>query len=206
MFANHQPLIARFAGTPDGLAKVLQLAILTAHAPFQRAVSDMEAVERGERDSLSVLFGWKFRAVSEVREHRETIFRHCREIIYHSNCTRELDDDLLAYVATLHGLGFAKAGFAVQMAFGRSGCLDTHILKRFGVPTGTARARYSEAKRPTTWRAKVKRYNDAVDTLGGSAGLWDTWCEHMAQIHPKAFESAHKVSELHCIALGIPLT
>ncbi len=54
MFSTHQPIIGRYARqNPDNMARVLQFAMLSAHAPFHSMVAAMDTAERGG-DGMSV--------------------------------------------------------------------------------------------------------------------------------------------------------
>lgn len=204
MFAEHQPIIQAWADqSPDNLARVLQLAIITARQPFINAPADMETAMRGERDATSVLFSWKARSFAEIWADRASIFWNCHEILYHAEDTRDAENALLAYVASIHGLGFAKAGFSIQMAFGLSGCLDTHNLFRLGVKPSVCRPRNERDYKLGTMYARVDLYNSLVHKAGGTEKLWNDWCAYVAKRQPKLYRDAEHVSSLHLIALGL---
>lgn len=211
MYAKHATAIQAWAGkSPDNLARVIQLAIVSAHAPFYRIASDMaDAVDGGEESQRAVLFGWKHKAFHDVWDERDAIAWNLVDILDLSRGNffaevPETANQALAYLAGFHGLGFAKAGFALQMALGFSGCLDVHNLRKAGCNPGVIRSRTKE--RPTSRATQLKRanaYNAICYAMGGPSGLWDAWCNDMASRDPRRWHDANQVSALHCEALGI---
>lgn len=203
MYATHARRIQAWANeNPDNLARVIQLAIVSAHAPFHRLVTDMRIAE-DPNEALAVLFGWKARAYHEAWETRETIAEACAGAM-DAATPREAADNVLGVLARQHGLGFAKAGFVAQMAYGVSGCLDTHNLQRWGIKPYLIRSRIKE--RPMTeagYLTRVAMYNEVVYSHGGPETLWDSWCKYVAIRYPNRYKNAYHVSSLHCEALGL---
>ena len=205
MYRDHQPRIARLAQTADGLARVLQFAALSAHTPFDRAVSAMQGILDGHDEfDRGALYGHKHTALAGLWEQRGAIAWNLRDLFDGAPSRREAADDALAYLAGLPGLGFAKGGFALQMALGVSGCLDAHNLRDHGISPYVARGRLGERPvRLRTLRRRVALYNATVRRLGGTAALWDSWCAGMTRRYPDTYRNADHVSALHCEALGI---
>ena len=214
MYARDAITIQTWANkSPDNLARVIQLAIVSAHAPFHRIVTDMaDAVDGSEEAQRAVLFGWKHRAFHDVWAEREAIAWNLADIRDLAGATRLPDvawrkaaaDHALAYLGGFHGLGYAKAGFALQMGLGLSGCLDVHNLRKAGCNPYIIRSRVKErVTSRTTHLRRASEYNRVVETMGGTAGLWDAWCRDMAERNPKRWDTAEQVSALHCEALGI---
>lgn len=207
MYSTHQPIIQDWAmSSADNLARVLQFACLSARVPFRRAVNALDMAERGGEDAMAVLFGHRSRAYIETWAKRDAIYFDLQDIALDEmgRGDETTHAEMLLYVASLTGFGFAKAGFALQMAYGISGCLDTHNLTRFGLDPYIARGRVNERPcKRETMLARAKLYNATCAKLGGTGGLWDTWCEYMATKYPKTFRNAEHVSHLHLVALNI---
>jgi hypothetical protein len=109
---------------------------------------------------------------------------------------------LLEYLCDLPGFGPAKAGFVCQLVYGVAGCIDTHNLARFDIPT----RRFDNYKQIKTIKSKRKRielYLKTCRDAGGCAKLWDGWCEYVAARQPNTYRDAQHVSELHIEALGL---
>lgn len=210
MYATHAVAIQRWASkSPDNLARVIQLAIVSAHAPFSRIVSDMaDAVEGGEEAKRAVLFGWKHKAFHDIWDAREAIAWNIADIVdlapwKRANPHHQTDDYALAYLGGFHGLGFAKAGFALQMTLGLSGCLDVHNLRKSGHSVNVTRSHKDAVKKRETMLRRASAYNAICYSMGGPAGLWDAWCADMASRDPRRWRDAYHVSSLHCEALGV---
>jgi hypothetical protein len=194
MFRLHQKAIAAHAETAEGFRRVVRFVHLTIQEPLDRAPAFMRACERGDKRCL---WGWKASADAWWSENYAEAFEACRGFAAVGDV-----DSLVAYLSQCPGLGFAKGGFVAQLAFGVSGCIDSHNLERFGIDPKIVAPR--KVKRFETARKHAARYNAAVATLGGTEALWDSWCEFVAARpgYGKAL-GAFGVSALHCAALGI---
>ncbi len=203
MYQRDQKIISEYAlRNPDNFARVLQFVILTARVRLANVPADFDTAERGGQDAMGVLFGWKFQAYTEAWINRETHFTYCQEALRHTDNERELTTELIEYFAGQYGFGPAKAGFVVQLIFGLGGCLDSHNLRRFNIPTRTFDS-YRQLKTAKARRRKIARYVELVYNLGGPEVLWDTWCHYVADRQPSLYRSATHVSSLHCEALGL---
>lgn len=205
MFSDHQPLIARFAqSSPEGLARVIQFALLSARVPFYNMPSDLESARLGDRGTL---YGHKGPGYNLAWVNRTEAYWHCMDIAYHAPDKEALSNGLVQYLASLPGLGIVKAGFAAQMAFGVSGCLDTWNVKRLGTCSKSVRnwQNYNQ-KSPSVRRRYVADYNRLIESAGGTQALWDTWCHILAEKYPKRYSSADDVSAIHLSILEQPLT
>lgn len=200
MFLEHQPKIQAFARrSPDNMAKVLTLAMLSARWPFWRVPEAMaDVAKRGHK--AEALFGWKHVAWRHLMKHRDAIYEDMEGLYRGAYAEAEAEKMLTLYMAQLPGFGFVKGGFVVQMAYGLSGCLDQWNLERFGYKATEFRARYAKAGRR---EFHVKRYLEAIHEAGGPAALWDGWCQFMADNEPLIYGSAERVSKLHLKALGL---
>lgn len=203
MYAQHQPIISAHARSgPEGWARVVRFAMATARRPLYKIAEDYAAIERKEdhADTDSGLTAARLEAWFALWDMRRAGYWNCEDIMRAGG--PRAPDYLVGYLATLPGLGLAKAGFAAQMIYGVSGCLDTHNLSRFGLGVYT----FSHFKRRRTVRARLAfatRYNGAVRDAGGTAALWDTWCEFIAARRPLIYLNADVVSGLHVAALGL---
>lgn len=203
MFATHQARIETYARqSPDNLARVIQFVILTVRQPLSRIPGDMEIVDRGGDEAMSILFGWKNAALLQVWAERERTHSYCEHIVESDASDRSKSAALLEHLGGLHGFGLAKAGFVVQLAYGLAGCLDTHNLTRFGLPKRAFRD-FKLLKSSAARRHAIARYLTACEDAGGCAALWDSWCEYVAAQYPTIYPSAWEVSALHCRALGL---
>ena len=201
MYAQHQPIISTWARShPNNLARVLQFCIISQRQRFYNVPALMDDAERPPEDGSSALWGFKVRAYSEAWEGREEIHWHCEEIMNWPGVDQP--SNLLNYLASQYGLNLAKAGFACQLAYGVSGCLDIVNVERLGLPKRLF-PNHGQLKTPTARWKRVRKYNALVTEAGGTERLWDDWCIAMTARYPAAFLSADKVSALHLKCLGV---
>jgi hypothetical protein len=185
------------------MAQVLQFVILTVRQPLEGITEQMESVNQ-EGAGSHFLWGWKRDAFANIDEHQDTIYRDAMAIWSGYIEPAAIEKELLRYFADLPGFGLAKAGFVIQLCFGLSGCIDSHNLARFNISyEDIAASRFKRAKTPKTRNRLLDLYCELVHQCGGTAALWDGWCEYVAGQRPAAFTGgAHEVSALHCEAIG----
>lgn len=201
MFAEHQPLVAKHAQASDAGFYSLGLFVLaTVRVPLARAARDCAAIVAGDTTPdrcPGTFFGYKLRAAAEWRDTapglRAEMLAAWREGAGAAELTLR--------ASAVRGLGLAKGGFLVQLAFGASGCLDTHNLARWGLDARRFRVDGASAR---TREQRVRDYCETVDRCGGTAVLWDAWCDYVAAQNPGLYECGDHVSALHPRALGIP--
>jgi hypothetical protein len=206
MFAEHQPIIEKFAKkNEDNFFQVLQFVLLTIQQPLWRLPSMMkDANENGLqcRDLWGVKAdGWRFAKANKV-----LIYENAMAIDHAYPDPEAASRELLIYFASLPGLGLVKGGFLAQLAFGLCGCLDTHNVLRFNLtPSQVKASAFKGLKTVAGKQHKVDMYLELCEELGGVAGLWDSWCAH---VHSKSrfgyyYRDAHHVSMIHCEAFGL---
>ncbi len=206
MFASDQPKISAYArASAENMARVYQFVVLTVQTPLARVVNgDIDLAAEGGPDAMGVLYGWKLNAYATAWADREEIYHNLEDMWCHRESDRSAADRMLVYLSSFPGLGFAKAGFVLQLAYGVSGCLDTHNLTRFGIPANYYSKRHFN-KKPQSRLVWARRYNDHIEQLGGTAKLWDTWCEYVANSsrYRQWYDDARHVSRMHCAAFGL---
>lgn len=217
MYKRDQAKISKFArANPDNFGLTLSFVIVTIRNRLFNVPADMETLkEPDSADALSgVLYGFKMDSIIQIEREKESLYEQAELINYFAESDREKAERLLALFATIHGLGLVKSGFAAQCIYGVSACLDSHNIKRFGLNPNILRSsRYKLAKTLKTRSRKISDYQDTVERLGNTESLWDSWCNHLAQVDDKTgfkmnrnespYKSADHVSALHCISLGI---
>lgn len=202
MFETHNPRIRAFAQTSaEALAHVGLFVLATIQNPIERAAEDAARIARGEAEPRTLsrsFFGFKLRAAYALMREREALFDDAMTI--------GASDPLALTLrfSRLEGFALVKAGFFAQLAFGVSGCLDSHNLARFGLDVRAFRIRPpSEKTGARAERTRAKRcakYLSTIERCGGTAALWDSWCEYVASLRG---DSAENVSALHVEAMGI---
>jgi hypothetical protein len=196
MFAKHQPQISAFARrSPDNFRRVVVFALCTIRMPFRTAASDV-ALACDNKPCRSI-FGAKIAGLASIDEPH-WLYEQCERAWA---CSDHVEDELVHIFQSAPSLGPAKAGFCTQMIYGVSGCLDTHNLVRFGLNPREFRGAEGKYK-PATVCAKISAYNDVCRKLGGTAYLWDSWCEYVAERGTAGTYSAEAISALHLAPLN----
>ena len=217
MFSTHQKTISQFARkNPDNMAKVLSFVIVTIRNRLFNCPADMETLEfaPNQEELAAVLYGFKADAIAQIDREKDSLFWQGEEIFFHAESDREAAKGLLNLFTSIHGFGLAKAGFACQLIYGVSACLDSHNLERFGInPNSIRSSTFKNIRRISTREKWIDRYCDFVATCGGTESLWDSWCTYVFNRpddtglkmngNVKAYKSAEHVSAIHCHALGL---
>lgn len=208
MYNTHQPMIGRWArDDSENLRDVMQFVILTVQQNLRVAVGNLHALrsenENEQTAAQRFLYGWKNEAYLHVEENHEAIHAHLENLWASSGNPNVVEDRMLEYIASLKGFGLVKAGFVLQIAYGISGCLDTHNVRRFGLNPNLLSAARAKAKTAKARARSVKRYRKMVVQLGGTEGLWNSWCAYVAERQPTRYQSAEQVSALHAHAFEL---
>jgi hypothetical protein len=203
MFADHQPLIAASAKrSPAHLGDVLYFVLGSIREPIKRMPLIMASLRELGGNS-PFLWGYKREAYTYIAANLEGIYADTMEMLAIADPERR-EREALAYFAMLPGFGIAKGGFVVQLVFGQAGCIDTNNVNRFNVLAEDRKRepswlRADEFKRRPRQRANyLDAYLSAVANMGGTADLWDTWCEFVAE---RDFADAEDISALHLLAI-----
>ncbi len=218
MFANHQQRISKYARqNPENMARVLKFVILTIRNRMFNLPADMETLDSGgetAEEINSILYGFKLDSINQIDAEAGALYWQAEEIVFHATSEREAAEGLLNLFTSVKGLGLAKAGFAAQLIYGVSACLDSHNLERFKInPNSIKSSTFKNAKTHKTRAKYIARYCDYVEKCGGTESLWDSWCAYVYE-RPDAvgfkmngnksvYESAEHVSALHCESLGL---
>jgi len=196
MFSTHQPPIMAFAReNADHMAAVGAFVIHTARVPLARAVTDFQ--KWWSNGDTSALWDWKHEAVREMWRDRQARFERL-EMLQHDR------DAMLHEVAHWTGFGLEKGGFLLQLAYGMSGCLDTHNKRRLSIPERKFDAwRFTRARTMATRMRLVSEYHETVDACGGTAVLWDEWCVFIFERSPNEWRDSDQVSAWHALAFDV---
>lgn len=205
MFARHQPIIAAYArSSPDALARVQTFVYLTVQQPLFMVPRAMKDVDREGIES-KFLWGWKRDAYSYIHAHKEAVHRDMLSYYFEGNADPVRQErELLAYGATLPGMGLVKAGFMAQLCFGVAGCIDSNNVHRFQLGREQwLRADSYKAVGPKTKARYLDQYQSMLAVAGGCEALWDDWCIFVHSRGRGNYNSAEHVSQLHVEALGL---
>lgn len=101
-------------------------------------------------------------------------------------------------------LGLAKSAFFLQLLGWEIGCLDSHNLKRLGLPERAFEIHKLSFK---ARRARILEYVRICQSIGAET-LWNDWCRFVAGNRANKFlNTGEKVSRWHFTCIGnSPLT
>jgi hypothetical protein len=202
MFDTHQKTIGEFArANPENMFRVITFV----HATVQQSLNTVPAIMRDtkQRGAKSIhLWGWKRGAFEFFETNRADVYRQAMAIYDNYPDPDTAAHELLKYFAALPGLGMVKGGFVIQLCFGLSGCIDRHNLARFSIPEAQfAAGRFKGAKTNATRNKLVANYHATVARCGGTAALWNDWCDYVAAKNTAIYANGEAVSALHVSAI-----
>lgn len=189
MYARDARLIQRYAqSSPEALQDVVTFVLVSIRNPIEKLPDFCDDVRRRGKASR-YLWGSK-------RSGFEYWDRNASRLYREAQALHAADDTLglLLLFRTVPGLDLPKAGFCLQLAYGRAGCLDSHNLARFGLKASSFRT--SGKLSEEAIRRKALHYLDVIERLGGCAALWDSWCAYVASRRPATFAQTDILSDL----------
>tara|TARA_X000001316_G_C922213_1_gene37146 strand:- start:289 stop:942 length:654 start_codon:yes stop_codon:yes gene_type:complete len=177
---------------------------LSAQQPFHTMAVQMQDVRDNGADS-KFLWGWKRDMYDYLQVHGEQLYDKLMEIKttkYGKHGVLERDKQMMFELTKVPGLGVVKAGFVMQLMFGRVGCVDVHNLKRLRSVKLTDLS-FPKSLRDETKLKKIENYVQICKGNNSSEKLWNKWCEVLTykQCNRGRFKSGFDVSMFHLTAL-----
>lgn len=207
MFATHQPIIGAYGrDNPDNMAEVLTFVLCTIQQGLHTVPMAMKDIRKVGIQSR-FLWGFKNSAYAEMQKNKALIYEHSMNLYYGHANPAHAERELLYFFSHIEGMGLAKGGFAVQLLFGLSGCLDSHNITRLGYdPRQFKASSYKSVKDARKKAQYLDVYIDLCNIAGGTAQLWDDWCNYVYTKHPIFYRSGEYVSEMHAKVFNLTLT
>jgi len=183
MFNTDQAHIGEYArASAENTARVVEFVLTSIQRHFQyvkpimlreKTVAKMPNIQKG--------IDWAY-------EHADKLYAAC----FTPGLTSA---ERLILLTACPGLGLPKAGFVLQLCTGAVGCMDVHNLRRFGLKAST----FSTSSKTSAQllHKKAQLYVDTCERMGGSAYLWDSWCQLIADKYPRVWRDAEHVSNEH---------
>lgn len=209
MFKDHNPIINRWSQRNfSNFKDTVMFVVLSVKTPFHTLEKQMEDYRiRGldskyvwgfKKDTLVWLNANGYELYQKLMELKDAKFGIGRGLADNT----ERDRRMMALLVEVPGLGLAKAGFVMQMVFGRVGCIDIHNLRRLR----TVSVKDVQFTKMATDKTKLKKINNYVSICkhnNSTQRLWDQWCEQLTQkqCNKGRFDSGHDVSRYHVTAL-----
>lgn len=250
-FQQHTQAIREYANkSPDNFAQVLLFAPLTANTSFSWMVEAFPALikflqtktKTSQEEVAAFIAGspkhvqstlaaivdkggvkpggvdaWKSKMIAKVWNDRVSLKSKADEL----NAKGDMAG-LLSLLGQYPGMKPVKAGFVVQMLYGKVGCLDTHnidmyraLAQKMGYKkiasalTNKEVTKWSKGKSGEVNPKIVQAYLDLLkrmeDDMGvGTQELWDLWVDIVAQLYHKGsiLRDEKPYSQEHGVALN----
>jgi hypothetical protein len=199
MYKTHNKRINTYAlKSPENMANVVLMVSQSIQQVWAGVGKQMQDIEANGLDSAFLKNQTKRKLYIELHQRKRELW-----LALHDYRKGRIDlPDLLCLFQSIHGLGFVKAGFVLQLCTGEVGCLDIHNLRMYGVKATDFLV--SATATTATKRRKAELYIATCEKLGGSESLWDVWCEALSSNNRcgHLYTSKHHVSRLHCDFVG----
>lgn len=197
MYRQDCPKIAAHAlAAPDGLVDVIAFVLSTIQTPLSRVGHCMAEI-REHGAAAPALWGSKRSGYTYACEHKQVLHAAIVEASRVGDVVAAID-----ILTCIPSLGVVKAAFVAQLCGLDAACLDSHNLRRLGLPETALK--FPKTCKPETRRAKIANYVEMCRNTGGCEYWWDSWCAHVAgNKMNKALDTAEKVSAYHVECFGL---
>lgn len=196
MYRQDMPKLRDHAlASPKGLTDLIVFVLLTIQQPFHRMAEQFEDV-RTKGASSRYLFGGKRAGYEYAHDHAAVIFAAVTKAVEVRDTVGCID-----VLTNVPGLGIVKAAFVAQCIGLGVACLDTHNLRRLGLPETALR--FPKKLLPASRRGRIERYVALCKDTGGASYWWNSWCKFVAGRRNSPLKTAKDVSAFHVLALGL---
>ena len=193
--------------SPIGMQDGIMFVVLSIKTPFHTMKTQMQDYKENGLDSKYV-WGFKKDTLQYLLNHSGELYDDLMELWMTPK--KELggtadskDAAMMMRLLEVPGLGMVKAGFVMQMMFGRVGCMDVHNTRRFYKidikDVQVSKGLKSDAKK----FQKIVGYVQLCKNNRSTSKLWDSWCEQLVYkpCNRGRFDTGNDVSQFHLQAL-----
>jgi hypothetical protein len=177
----------------------IMFVVLSIKTPFHTMSKQMQDYRKYGLSSKYV-WGFKKQTLEYLLENRSDLYRRLMAAYRIDMSKNARDRWMMEMLTQVPGLGLVKAGFVMQMMFGRVGCIDVHNSRRFRKVTPKD-LQFSPTAKFTTRLQKIDNYIEICKGHRSTSKLWDQWCDLIADKHCNHFNSGWDVSKYHLEAL-----
>lgn len=212
MFKDHNPVInAYMQANAQQMIDGIMFVALSVKMPFHTMAQQMQDYRANGADSKFV-WGFKRQTYDYLQEHGQDLYDELMDLSTRTKFGdlkfkgREIwlhrDKQMMLCLTDVPGLGVVKAGFVMQMMFGRVGCIDVHNLRRF-YKVSQKDVTFIKTATDNTKRVKIDNYVNICRGNRSTQKLWDSWCEQLTdkKCNKSRFSSGDEVSAFHVQAL-----
>ena len=212
MFKDHNPIINEYMqANAQQMIDGIMFVVLSVKTPFHTMAKQMQDYRDKGVDSKYV-WGFKRQTYDYLQEHGQDLYDELMDLSTRTKfgdlkfkgreiwCHR--DRQMMLVLTDVPGLGVVKAGFVMQMMFGRVGCIDVHNLRRF-YKVSEKDVQFVKTATDNTKRVKIDNYVNICRGNRSTQKLWDQWCEQLTdkKCNKSKFSSGDEVSAFHVQAL-----
>lgn len=216
MFKDHNPIINGYMqANAQQMIDGIMFVVLSVKTPFHTMKMQMDDYRKHGGESKYV-WGFKRQTYDYLQEHGQDLYDelmdlHKRTEFYDKGqpikfVGRQVwshrDKQMMLVLTDVPGLGVVKAGFVMQMMFGRVGCIDVHNQRRLYSIDPKSLSLTKTAKDPTKL-VKIDSYVNICKKNNSTQRLWDQWCEQLTdkRCNKGRFATGNDVSAYHVQAL-----
>jgi hypothetical protein len=206
-FKEVNPVINSYMqANPKNMIDGIMFVVLSVKTPFHTMYKQMEDYRAKGKES-KYIWGWKKDTYDYLQENGEDLYNELMDLYQRKwgvgrgradNPVR--DRQMMLVLTDVPGLGLAKAGFVMQMMFGRVGCIDVHNLRRLRT-VSVKDIQFTKLATDKTKLQKIENYVGICKHNNSTEKLWDKWCNLIAGKHCNHFDSGWDVSMYHAEAL-----
>ena len=208
MFKNHNPIInAYMQENHEQMSMGIMFVVLSIKTPFHTMKRQMDDYKVNQVNSKYV-WGFKIDTHNYLQDYGKELYDDLMELW--TTPKKELggtadtkDSAMMMRLMDVPGLGMVKAGFVMQMMFGRVGCMDVHNTRRFYKVDAKDVSISAGVRKDSTKFKKVVGYVQLCKNNRSTAKLWDSWCEQLVYkpCNRGRFADGNEVSQMHVAAL-----
>jgi hypothetical protein len=205
-YEHHIKAIQQFAfASPANFAQTLLFSPLSANVPFPKHWDNFQLLmmilkhsypDRVSEEELEhvidsfgeylhsmahTIGGWKIQTVCQVWNNKETMMHKLIALSKKGN-----DAAMIRELIKIPGVQPVKAGFIVQLLFGRAGCIDTHNIDIYSKAFPDLA---TDLQNPGEWQGEkgVPKYMKLLKSLNkrgiGTKELWDVWVDFVENFY-----------------------
>lgn len=207
MFKSHNPIINEYMqSNHEQMSMGIMFVVLSVKTPFHTLKTQMDDYKVNGVNSQYV-WGFKKDTHNYLQDYGQELYDDLMQLWTtpkkNLGGTQDTKDAaMLMRLVQVPGLGAVKAGFVMQMMFGRVGCMDVHNLRRYR-KVDTKDFTFAPTAKDLTKFKKLVTYVGLCKENRSTAKLWDSWCEQLVwkPCNRGRFADGNAVSEFHVTAL-----
>lgn len=211
MFSTVNPRINEYMQRDhDSMRQGILFVVASIKTPFYMMAKQMQDIGVNGVNS-KYLWGFKKDAYEYLSEHSSDLYD---ELMDHyqqkyqgqwSGYALKIERDrrMMLILTDVPGLGLAKAGFVMQLMFGRVGCIDVHNLRRLTSVSAKDLVFNNHASDKIKYQ-KIDNYLNICKGYNNAERLWDKWCDQVAYnpCNRKHFTDGNDVSQFHYTSIA----